>query len=334
MEELIAKTSYYAIDGEIIAERVASVGRREYFSDALGSVTGTLANSALQNAYSYKPYGALLQKTGSGLDPSYAWVGTRGYRSSDRSGAQVYVRARTYSSSSCRWNSTDRYWPTLPAHRYSHNPVLFADPSGNCPRNLQFDLIRCHQWDLEHADPFQPMGFALLPKITGPSYAPFPTAAGPRKRLSTCDKLRNDALDFCHRCLQSSDPSLCNQHCQNLLETYLRICEFGPQPAFLRRLEAPPIIAAPQPSIKGAQWSQDPRPCSPYSACVDMCNVFDPRPGAWQVPGFTAECYACCDAILLGQDSQAIGACHSRCDGVDLHAGFPSGGLPCTCYTS
>jgi len=66
-------TNNYTVDREIIGERT-NAGRVNYATDALGSVTGTLVGDALQNTYAYKPYGALLAKTGAGADPkSSGW---------------------------------------------------------------------------------------------------------------------------------------------------------------------------------------------------------------------------------------------------------------------
>ena len=80
----MAVTNYYSINGQIIGEATNGV-RTDYLMDALGSVTGTV-NSACQvvNTYRYKPYGALLSKTGTGADPAFGWVGTQGYKQTQK----------------------------------------------------------------------------------------------------------------------------------------------------------------------------------------------------------------------------------------------------------
>jgi hypothetical protein len=75
----MAVTNYYTVDGEIVGEST-SAGAINYATDALGSVTGTLVGGQLQNTYAYKPYGALLARTGSGAAPTMQWVGSRGCR--------------------------------------------------------------------------------------------------------------------------------------------------------------------------------------------------------------------------------------------------------------
>src|SRR5437879_2396258 len=86
------KKSYYSIGGELIAEKAAGGSRVDYLSDALGSITATLNQSAqLQNTYRYKPYGAQLAKTGASPDPSFTWVGTQGYRQTAKKYSDVYV---------------------------------------------------------------------------------------------------------------------------------------------------------------------------------------------------------------------------------------------------
>jgi hypothetical protein len=68
------KRSFYTVDGVIVAERT-SAGRIDYATDALGSVTGALVSNQLANTYAYKPYGALLAQSGSGMTPKQQWVG-------------------------------------------------------------------------------------------------------------------------------------------------------------------------------------------------------------------------------------------------------------------
>jgi hypothetical protein len=113
------KKKYYTVEGEIIGER-SEAGRINYGVDALGSVTSTMAGDSVQNTYAYKPYGALLSKTGTGADPSFLWVGTPGYRYTGRSHSDYYVRARHYDSTTGRWSTVDPLWPFQPQYGYPH----------------------------------------------------------------------------------------------------------------------------------------------------------------------------------------------------------------------
>ena len=73
-------TSYYSFGGEIIGEETGGV-RRDYLTDALGSVTATVTGAGVvENTYRYKPYGEQLAKTGAGSDPKFLWNGKLGYR--------------------------------------------------------------------------------------------------------------------------------------------------------------------------------------------------------------------------------------------------------------
>src|SRR5579862_5462176 len=128
-------TNYYTVNGEIIGEKTAGQNRLNYLTDALGSVTATFDTStkAIVNTYRYKPYGALLAKTGSGADPGFGWVGTQGYRPTHRKFSDFYVRARHDDSTTGRWTTADTigYWMGLNLYAYvSGNPALWTDPSG------------------------------------------------------------------------------------------------------------------------------------------------------------------------------------------------------------
>jgi RHS repeat-associated protein len=124
-------TNYYTVNGAIIGESTAGV-RTDYMVDALGSVTGTVNQSGqVMNTYRYKPYGALLAKTGTGTDPKMQWVGSLGYRETGRRQSDVYVRARHYGSAAGRWTTPDRLWPTRPAYGYGRqSPAVATDPTG------------------------------------------------------------------------------------------------------------------------------------------------------------------------------------------------------------
>lgn len=70
-------TNYHTINGRIVGETKDGV-RRHYVHDAVGSVVATLdSNGTIENTYRYKPFGALLAKTGTAPDPRIGWHGTR-----------------------------------------------------------------------------------------------------------------------------------------------------------------------------------------------------------------------------------------------------------------
>ena len=101
-------TNYYSVNGEIIGEKTTGSSRIDYLTDALGSVTATMdQNAQVVNTYRYKPYGALLSKTGAGADPSFQWVGSQGYRQTGKKYSDVYVRARHYDTVTGRWTTRD-----------------------------------------------------------------------------------------------------------------------------------------------------------------------------------------------------------------------------------
>ena len=112
------KRSFYTVDGEIVGESTGST-TINYARDALGSVTGTLVNGQLQNTYAYKPYGALLAKTGAGPDPAMQWNGGVGYRPTGRTLSEQYVRARHLGMLPGRWTTVDPLWPHRRAYRYA-----------------------------------------------------------------------------------------------------------------------------------------------------------------------------------------------------------------------
>jgi RHS repeat-associated protein len=127
----MAVTNYHTVNGEIVGETTSGV-RTDYLVDALGSVTGTVNQSAqVLNTYRYKPYGALLAKTGTAADPKSQWVGTLGYRATSRAQSDYYIRARHYGSAPGRWTTMDRLWPILPAYQYAESsPAVSVDVWG------------------------------------------------------------------------------------------------------------------------------------------------------------------------------------------------------------
>ncbi|MCH8274751.1 MAG: hypothetical protein IH851_08170 [Armatimonadetes bacterium] len=104
----MAVTNYFTANGEIIGEETGGT-QTDYLTDALGSVTATVdQNAAVVNTYRYKPYGAQLAKTGAGADPSFRWIGARGYRQTGKEFSEAYVRARHYGTPTGVWTTKDR----------------------------------------------------------------------------------------------------------------------------------------------------------------------------------------------------------------------------------
>src|SRR4051812_11234665 len=115
------KKRYYSIRGQIFGEEAIGGTRTDYAVDALGSVTGTLEVGSLRAIYFYKPFGSELQKIGVGTDPSFRWVGKRGYRWAGDPHSNVYIRARTYAPRLGRWTTCDPNWPGEQAFTYVSN---------------------------------------------------------------------------------------------------------------------------------------------------------------------------------------------------------------------
>ena len=130
------KRSFYTVNGEIIGEGTSG-GEINYATDALGSVTGTLVGSALVNTYGYKPYGALLVKTGGGADPTGRWIGNAGYRATGRRGCEYYAVGRSYSSAVGSWTTVSSDWLSQAPYAYlganatSYVARGFGPPSTN-----------------------------------------------------------------------------------------------------------------------------------------------------------------------------------------------------------
>src|SRR5579862_8542341 len=135
-------TNYYTVDGEILGEQTTGNSRIDYLTDALGNVTATVNTSGqVVNTYKYKPYGALLSKTGSGADPSFQWVGSQGYRQTGKKYSDVYVQARHYDSLNGRWTTKDPigFWGgSLNLYGYVLNrPLTHLDSSGLAPVEIR-----------------------------------------------------------------------------------------------------------------------------------------------------------------------------------------------------
>jgi RHS repeat-associated protein len=126
-------TSYYSFGGEIIGEETAGV-RRDYLTDALGSVTATVTGAGVvENTYRYKPYGETLAKTGTGSDPKFLWTGKWGYKKSQD---YYYVRNRNYYYVSGTWTTKDLISSKIFHNKYLYclnNPILLLDPDGLKP---------------------------------------------------------------------------------------------------------------------------------------------------------------------------------------------------------
>src|SRR5580704_209229 len=105
-------TNYICTHGVIWGEISDAGVTTSYGHDALGSVTETFVNGAVENTYRYKPCGEVLAKTGSAPDPSYLWNGGSGYRATMLTNSDFYVRARHYSIDSSQWSTVDPIWPT------------------------------------------------------------------------------------------------------------------------------------------------------------------------------------------------------------------------------
>ncbi len=138
-------TNYICTHGMVWGEISDTGVTRSYGHDALGSVTETFVNGALENTYRYKPYGGLLAKTGTGADPRFLWNGGSGYRTTTLPQSSYYVRRRHYSNISALWTSGDPVWPTQPLLVYvASDPVNGVDPSGMCRRQQTIRTGTCH----------------------------------------------------------------------------------------------------------------------------------------------------------------------------------------------
>jgi RHS repeat-associated protein len=126
---------YHTVGGRVRGETGAT--RRDYLTDALGSVTGTVDEaSQLENAYRFKPYGGTLYKSGSGEDPRLRWTGDTGSRTTGNRYAGQYNRARHYGTEQGQWTTVDPLWPKESAYGYVNgNPVSLVDPEGTTCQN-------------------------------------------------------------------------------------------------------------------------------------------------------------------------------------------------------
>ena len=124
------KEQYYTVDGQMIGYKTVS-GRKDFLTDALGSVTAEVDQTGASKTFDgrYKPYGGVLSALGAG--GSFGWAGSLGYRATNLTGSNHYVRARHFNTVSGQWSSKDPIWPRDQAYRYSGNrPVIYVDPTG------------------------------------------------------------------------------------------------------------------------------------------------------------------------------------------------------------
>ena len=189
----MAVTNYYSINGQIIGESTNGV-RTDYLTDALGSVTGTVNQSGVViNTYRYKPYGDLLSKTGTGADPAFGWVGTQGYKQTQKKFSNFYVRARHYGSAQGKWTTKDPIgldggdWNLF---RYVINsPILSTDSSGLQPINYPRGCNPC-----------------TLPKST-PNYECYLNVC--KQYTNKCDAIDKTADDLCSPTKTYGDITTC-----------------------------------------------------------------------------------------------------------------------------
>ena len=132
----MAVTSYYTVRFRVIGERGAS--RQDYLHDALDSVTATSNSSgSILNKYRYKPYGGRLSKTGITADPKFQWIGRLGYRNSDVSFTDKYLRLRHYATKLSLFGTKvplQQHYRKEPSYAYAMcSPLTVTDPSGLVP---------------------------------------------------------------------------------------------------------------------------------------------------------------------------------------------------------
>lgn len=124
----MATTWYHAVNKQLLAQ-TTSGSRTSYLTDGLGSVTATQNAAGTTTAtWRYKPYGALLAKTGSGDDPAFRWCGANGHVDQGLA-YSLYAPLRHYSTSLGRWTCQAASWPHNYAFAYASNsPALRVDP--------------------------------------------------------------------------------------------------------------------------------------------------------------------------------------------------------------
>jgi RHS repeat-associated protein len=103
-----------------------------YLYDGLGSVKQmTDSNEAVVASYTYNSFGNVIASSGT-IENNYKFTGEQ----FDSSSGLLYLRARYYDSRVGRFISRDSigYQGGINLYTYvRNNPVMFTDPSGNCP---------------------------------------------------------------------------------------------------------------------------------------------------------------------------------------------------------
>jgi RHS repeat-associated protein len=138
---------YHLVGGKIRGQ--TAVGRRDYLTDALGSITATTDSAAhVENRYRSKPSGGLLSKAGIATDSRFLWTGDTGSRLTGCNSAEQYNIARHYGTRLARWVSVDPSWPVETAYIYSRaNPTSILDPGGMACLMKQADIeVKLSTW--------------------------------------------------------------------------------------------------------------------------------------------------------------------------------------------
>ncbi len=125
--------SYHTVNGRIISTSVNNQNPVALMTDALGSVVRTESQYGGAN-FRYTAYGKLMKTTPGYTNYGFGWVGSLGYRQTNLTHAEQYVRARHYSSTETRWTSVDPLWPMQRRYNYAGGrATLLTDPSGLSP---------------------------------------------------------------------------------------------------------------------------------------------------------------------------------------------------------
>ena len=189
---MVMTKNFHTVNGQIIGETTAGSPRVDYLTDALGSVTATVNQSAqVVNTYRYKPFGATLAKTGTGPDPAFGWAGTHGYRPTGNPFSSFYVMLRHYDELGGRWPTVDPtgfYGGDRNLYRYVLNkPVSEMDPTGLGPG----------------CGPFGPIGVAR----SSPRYSCYQDVCS--AYMKRADTIESWDTYFCGGCLASKGTSDC-----------------------------------------------------------------------------------------------------------------------------
>ena len=133
-------SSYYTVNRRLIGQKVG-VLRIDYLTDALGSVTMTVDQSAsIQGTLRYKPYGQVLASTGD--DSKFGWNGTHGYRKVESGMPSHYIRMRHYADGPGVWTSRDLPLPSSNKFLYAaSSPTVQVDPGGLVAIRAEFNTF-------------------------------------------------------------------------------------------------------------------------------------------------------------------------------------------------